>query len=47
MTLLTPEVETVAPSSSPHLLKELPREKLAWMLQRMCEIRYFEEKAED
>ncbi len=29
------------------LLKELPREKLAWMLQKMCEIRYFEEKAED
>ena len=25
----------------------MPREKLAWMLQRMCEIRYFEEKAED
>src|SRR5512135_3571789 len=47
MTLLTPEVETVRPSSSQHLLHELPREKLAWMLQRMCEIRYFEEKAED
>ena len=47
MTVLTPEVETVAPSSSQHLLKELPREKLAWMLQRMCEIRYFEEKAEE
>ncbi len=29
------------------LLKELPREKLAWMLQKMCEVRYFEEKAED
>lgn len=29
------------------LLKELPRETLAWMLQKMCEIRYFEEKAED
>jgi pyruvate dehydrogenase E1 component alpha subunit len=29
------------------LLEELPREKLAWMLQKMCEIRYFEEKAED
>ena len=47
MTVLTPEIETVAPSSSQHLLKELPHEKLAWMLQRMCEIRYFEEKAED
>ncbi len=32
---------------SPRLLTELPLEKLAWMLQRMCEIRYFEEKAED
>ena len=30
-----------------HLLEELPREKLAWMLQKMCEIRYFEEKAEE
>ncbi len=29
------------------LLQELPRQKLAWMLQKMCEIRYFEEKAED
>src|SRR5512140_229531 len=47
MTLLTPEIETAAPSTSQHLLHELPREKLAWMLQRMCEIRYFEEKAED
>ena len=29
------------------LLSELPRDKLAWMLQKMCETRYFEEKAED
>ena len=29
------------------LLEDLPREKLIWMLQKMCEIRYFEEKAED
>jgi TPP-dependent pyruvate/acetoin dehydrogenase alpha subunit len=29
------------------LLTELPREKLAWMLQKMCEARYFEEKAEE
>jgi TPP-dependent pyruvate/acetoin dehydrogenase alpha subunit len=28
-------------------LAVLPAEKLAWMLQKMCEIRYFEEKAED
>jgi pyruvate dehydrogenase E1 component alpha subunit len=41
MTVLTTELE------KHRLLDELPREKLAWMLQRMCEIRYFEEKAED
>jgi TPP-dependent pyruvate/acetoin dehydrogenase alpha subunit len=29
------------------LLTELPREKLVWMLQKMCETRYFEEKAEE
>ena len=29
------------------LLAELGREKLAWMLQKMCETRHFEEKAED
>lgn len=29
------------------LLAELPREKLAWMLQKMCQTRYFEEKAEE
>jgi len=46
MTVLTPESENVSTSSN-RLLHELPREKLAWMLQRMCEIRYFEEKAED
>ncbi len=47
MTVLTPEVENVSRRSSNRLLHELPREKLGWMLQRMCEIRYFEEKAED
>ncbi len=41
------KVDKVATPNSQHLLKELPHEKLAWMLQRMCEIRYFEEKAED
>jgi TPP-dependent pyruvate/acetoin dehydrogenase alpha subunit len=42
------EVDIVsAASGSESLLAELPREKLAWMLQKMCEIRYFEEKAED
>jgi TPP-dependent pyruvate/acetoin dehydrogenase alpha subunit len=46
MTVKT-KVDKVAASNSQHLLNELPREKLAWMLQRMCEIRYFEEKAED
>ena len=29
------------------LLEELGQEKLAWMLQKMCETRYFEEKAEE
>jgi pyruvate dehydrogenase E1 component alpha subunit len=47
MTVLTPEVDNVSTSGRHRLLDELPREKLAWMLQRMCEIRYFEEKAED
>lgn len=47
MTILIPEIDKLADSSTQHLLNELPHEKLAWMLQRMCEIRYFEEKAED
>lgn len=48
MTLLkTKKNEKVFVSSSQHLVNELSREKLSWMLQRMCEIRYFEEKAED
>ena len=47
MTVLKTKVDKVAVSGSQRLLNELPREKLAWMLQRMCEIRYFEEKAED
>lgn len=29
------------------LVYTLPHEKLAWMLQKMCETRYFEEKAEE
>ena len=32
---------------SRRLVRELPVDKLAWMLQKMCEIRYFEEKAEE
>ena len=48
MTVMTPEAQNVSRrSGSQRLLHELPQEKLAWMLQRMCEIRYFEEKAED
>jgi pyruvate dehydrogenase E1 component alpha subunit len=45
-----PDVEvglSLAVADSRRLLHELPREKLAWMLQKMCEIRYFEEKAEE
>ena len=41
------KIEKVIETGSQRLLRESPREKLAWMLQRMCEIRYFEEKAED
>lgn len=40
------EVEKIS-TESVNLVKELPRDKLAWMLARMCETRYFEEKAED
>lgn len=29
------------------LVRQLPLQKLAWMLERMCETRYFEEKAEE
>lgn len=47
MTMNVLEGEAVAVSRSRRLLQELPKEKHAWMLQRMCEIRYFEEKAED
>jgi acetoin:2,6-dichlorophenolindophenol oxidoreductase subunit alpha len=47
MTVLTPETQNISTSGSHGLLKELPTEKLTWMLQKMCEIRYFEEKAED
>jgi TPP-dependent pyruvate/acetoin dehydrogenase alpha subunit len=47
MALLTPDDTAADAPSSQNLLKELPYEKLVWMLQRMCEIRYFEEKAED
>ena len=47
MTALKNKVDKVTMSGSQQLLNTLPREKLVWMLQRMCEIRYFEEKAED
>jgi len=48
MTVLTStKTKKVPTPGSNRLVHELPREKLAWMLQRMCEIRYFEEKAED
>src|SRR5678815_2542046 len=47
MNVLNTKVDKLDGSGSQRLLHELPREKLAWMLQRMCEIRYFEEKAED
>jgi pyruvate dehydrogenase E1 component alpha subunit len=47
MTALKNNIDEVTVSASQQLLNTLPREKLAWMLQQMCEIRYFEEKAED
>ena len=47
MTLLTQDAVSTAGPGSQSLLKELPVEKLDWMLARMCEIRHFEEKAED
>ncbi len=48
MTLSEIELATDPTSlASAGLLNELPREKLAWMLQKMCETRYFEEKAEE
>jgi pyruvate dehydrogenase E1 component alpha subunit len=47
MTTLKNKVDKVTVSGGQQLLNTLPREKLVWMLQRMCEIRYFEEKAED
>lgn len=36
-----------APIDTQALLNELGHDRLAWMLQKMCEIRYFEEKAEE
>jgi pyruvate dehydrogenase E1 component alpha subunit len=47
MTVLKTKVNKLDGSGSQRLLYELPKERLAWMLQKMCEIRYFEEKAED
>ena len=46
MTVQAPDVDVAASSSSQRLLQQLPVDSLAWMLQRMCEIRHFEEKAE-
>lgn len=34
-------------SSAPELLEQLSKEQLAWMLQKMYETRFFEEKAEE
>ena len=47
MTVLPPKVENGVDINSNQILDDLPITKLAWMLQKMCEIRYFEEKAED
>jgi pyruvate dehydrogenase E1 component alpha subunit len=37
----------IAMVAKDRLIYELGRDRLAWMLQKMCEIRYFEEKAEE
>jgi pyruvate dehydrogenase E1 component alpha subunit len=53
MTLSDTEVQvqtqgnTLAVTASSDFPAELSPERLAWMLQKMCEIRYFEEKAEE
>ena len=50
MTISPVELEVENPlisTDSANLIKELPHDKLAWMLARMCETRYFEEKAEE
>jgi TPP-dependent pyruvate/acetoin dehydrogenase alpha subunit len=45
---LTPILDpAVIADGNRRLLSDLSRERLAWMLKAMCEIRYFEEKAED
>jgi TPP-dependent pyruvate/acetoin dehydrogenase alpha subunit len=41
------EKMSVVTNEKKDLMAELGHEKLAWMLQKMCETRYFEEKAED
>lgn len=43
----TKEIALAVTKDQLELLNELGREKAAWMLQKMCETRYFEEKAED
>jgi pyruvate dehydrogenase E1 component alpha subunit len=39
--------EAILKDEKRSLMAELGREKLAWMLQKMCETRHFEEKAEE
>lgn len=41
------EVDWVPILESSVLVKQLPIEKLAWMLEKMCQTRHFEEKAEE
>jgi len=47
MTLEAKTYEAEISEESRRLVRELPVEKLTWMLQKMCETRYFEEKAEE
>jgi TPP-dependent pyruvate/acetoin dehydrogenase alpha subunit len=40
-------IVSLKPDEYRELMDELGREKLAWMLEKMCETRHFEEKAEE
>lgn len=50
MTVPQNELATTAPvgvARARSLIEELGRERLTWMLEKMCQVRYFEEKAEE
>lgn len=47
LTQVQPQANALAVTVNSNLPADLPPERLAWILQKMCEIRYFEEKAEE